>query len=115
MNGVDVMVVVADDVAVVIAVVDSVEVAVLVMVDVAVVVTVERWQPVNEPPNWYSSMALFNEATALHESVMSFTKPDPLQPKTSSPETRPRVNRDTIVLSEATAARQLPPGAWMTL
>ena len=106
---------VADDVGVVIGVADSVDVAVVVTVDVAVVVTVERAQPVKVPPNWNSSMAWFNDATALHESLISFTKPDPLQPKTLSPEMTPRENRDTIVLSSCAAPMQPPSEPWRRL
>jgi len=68
----------------------SVVVAVEVTVDVAVVVCVVSAQSLNVP-SWNESMAVFISATALHASLMSLIRPEPLQPKTSSPDTSPRV------------------------
>ena len=77
-------------VTVVIGVVLAVVVAVELPVDVAVVVCVVSAQSLNVP-SWKESIAVFSNATALQESLMSLIRPEPLQPKTPSPFTSPRV------------------------
>ena len=60
--------------------------------------------------SWYRSIASFKYATALHESLKSLIRPDPLHPKTFS-DTTPLVNLDTIVFNSADASRQVPEAA----
>lgn len=60
--------------------------------------------------SWYRSIASFKYATALHESLKSLIRPDPLHPKTLSA-TTPLVSRDTIVFNSDDALRQVPEAA----
>jgi len=62
--------------------------------------------------SWYRSIASFRYATALHQSLKSLIKPEPLQPKISSAfATLPLVSRDTIVFNSAETSTQVPDAA----
>ena len=99
-------------------VVDTV-VVVLVVVEVTLVVVEETVLVLEEAVVathlsnvlfWYRSIASFKYATALHESLKSLIRPDPLHPKTLS-DTTPLVSRDTIVFNSDDASRHVPGAA----
>ena len=83
----------------------TVAVVVVLVLEVVVVAT-----HLSNVLSWYRSIASFKYATALHESLKSLIRPDPLHPKTFS-DTTPFVSRDTIVFNSADASRHVPEAA----
>jgi uncharacterized membrane protein YagU involved in acid resistance len=115
-NGVVVTVEVTDVVGVVIGVVDAVVIGVVLAVLVAVVVCVVSLQSL-KVPSWKESIAAFINAVALHELLMSFMRPEPEQPNTSTlslAATLPRVISDTTVFNLETTSGHVPSAAWST-
>ena len=92
------------EIVVLVPVTEVVEVTVLVL-EVVVVAT-----QLSNVLSWYRSIASFRYATALHESLKSLIKPEPLQPKISLA-TLPLVSRDTIVFNSAETSTQVPDAA----